>query len=50
MWFLIFAFWNKPVLTKDHILQLMNKIKNNINNELQMELCAPHPGDDRGSQ
>ncbi len=28
----------------------MNKIKNNIKNELQMELCAPHPGGNRGSQ
>ena len=59
--FLNFAIWNKPVLPnaqaqkrensngRHYNILKMNKIKNNINNELQMELRAPHPGDDRGS-
>jgi hypothetical protein len=47
--FYTFAIWNKPALGKGPHTTLMNKIKNNINNELQMELCAPHPGGDRGS-
>ena len=60
--FLNFAVWNKPVMPqtpadkrrsdggRHYNILKMNKIKNNINNELQMELCVPHPGDDRGSQ
>ena len=59
--FAIFAFWNKPVFQniprerersseRQHNILKMNKIKNNIKNELQMELCAPHPGGNRGSQ
>ena len=48
--FHIFAIWNKSVLNMGPTYDKMKKITNNINNELQMELCAPHPGDHRGSQ
>ena len=56
-----FAVWNKPVFPalavfvskeeESHIRQLkMYKVKNNINNELQMELSASHTRAFRGSQ